>query len=197
MELLEAMKSRRSRYALSDVSPISDARIEEILKELAPLVPSAFNSQSARMVLLLGEKHAKLWSIVMETLRSKVAPDKFPPTEEKINGFAAAHGTILFFEEMDTVEKLQNDFPNYAENFAAWSQQANGMLQYAVWTTLAAEGLGASLQHYNPIIDDQVKGAFSIPKSWKLLAQMPFGKATAEEDPKEKMPADERVLVKG
>lgn len=195
MELMEAIKKRRSRYALSDQSPVSDDRIEEVLKELAPLVPSAFNSQSARMVLLLGERHGKLWSIVMETLRTKVAPGNFKSTEEKINSFAAGHGTILFFEEMDTVEKLQKDFPNYAENFVPWSHQGSGMLQYAVWTALSAEGLGASLQHYNPIIDDQVKGAFSIPKRWKLIAQMPFGKPTAEEEPKEKLPINQRVRV--
>lgn len=195
MKLIKAMKVRRSRYSLSDASPISDKRIGEILKEVAPLVPSAFNSQSARMVLLLEEKHAKLWSIVMETLRGKVAPDKFQATEDKINGFAAAHGTILFFEEMETVEELQKKFPNYAENFTVWAQQGNGMLQYAVWTALAAEGLGASIQHYNPIIDDQVKETFSIPKSWKLIAQMPFGKPTAEEVTKDKLPIEERVRV--
>lgn len=26
------------------------------------------------------------------------------------------------------------------------------MIQFAVWTALETEGLGASLQHYNPII---------------------------------------------
>ena len=196
MELIEAMKARRSRYSLSDASPVSDEQIQELLKEVAPLVPSAFNSQSARMVLLLGEKHAKLWSIVMETLRAKVAPDKFQATADKINGFAAAHGTILFFEEMETVEDLQKKFPNYAENFTVWAQQGNGILQYAVWTALAAEGLGASIQHYNPIIDDQVKETFSIPGSWNLVAQMPFGEPTAEEEPKDKLPIDERILVK-
>lgn len=196
MELFEAMKLRRSRYSLSKESTMTDEGIEKMLKDAALLVPSAFNSQSARMVLLQGDQHAKLWSIVMETLRAKVAPDKSHDTEKKINGFDAAYGTILYFEEMDTVEELQEKFPNYAENFTVWSQQANGMLQYTVWIALSAEGMGASVQHYNPIIDDQVKGAFSIPKSWKLIAQMPFGVPTAEEDPKDKLPADERVLIK-
>ena len=30
------------------------------------------------------------------------------------------------------------------------------MLQLVVWTALEAEGLGATLQHYNPLIDDEV-----------------------------------------
>ncbi|GAW19224.1 hypothetical protein ANO14919_087090 [Xylariales sp. No.14919] len=42
------------------------------------------------------------------------------------------------------------------DKFPQWLDHANGMLQYAVWTMLAAEGLGCNLQHYNPMVDDQV-----------------------------------------
>ena len=35
--------------------------------------------------------------------------------------------------------------------------------------------MGASLQHYNPLVDTAAQQAFNIPKTWKLLAQMPFG----------------------
>jgi predicted oxidoreductase (fatty acid repression mutant protein) len=57
------------------------------------------------------------------------------------------------------------------------------------------EGLGVSLQHYNPIIDEEVKKQWNIPGSWKLIAQMPFGKPTAAPDEKEIKPLDERVKV--
>lgn len=50
------------------------------------------------------------------------------------------------------------------------------MLQLFVWTALENEGLDASLQHYNPIIDEEVKKQWNIPESWKLIVQMPFGK---------------------
>lgn len=39
------------------------------------------------------------------------------------------------------------------------------MIQFAVWTALETEGLGASLQHYNPIIGAEVAKAFEIPSS--------------------------------
>ena len=57
------------------------------------------------------------------------------------------------------------NFPLYKDNFPIWSLQANGMLEFAVWTSLEAEGLGASLQHYNPLVDDGVKKAWSLPES--------------------------------
>lgn len=49
------------------------------------------------------------------------------------------------------------------------------MAQYAVWTSLAQEKVGASLQHYNPLIDEKVHKSWNIPNSWKLRAQLVFG----------------------
>ena len=54
-----------------------------------------------------------------------------------------------------------------------------GILQFIVWTALEAEGLGASLQHYNPLIKPQVLSTWNIPSSWQLIAQMPFGTPSA------------------
>jgi predicted oxidoreductase (fatty acid repression mutant protein) len=49
------------------------------------------------------------------------------------------------------------------------------MHQYAVWTALDAEGLGANLQHYNPLIDTKVAAQWNIPKDWELSGQLVFG----------------------
>lgn len=49
------------------------------------------------------------------------------------------------------------------------------MLQLSVWSALRELNIGASLQHYNPVIDAKVKGIFNIPENYKLVAQMPFG----------------------
>jgi hypothetical protein len=67
------------------------------------------------------------------------------------------------------------------------------MLQNNVWMMLEAEGFGVSLQHYNPLIDDKVKANWHIPESWKLLAQMPFGKPLAQPAPKSFLSLTERV----
>jgi predicted oxidoreductase (fatty acid repression mutant protein) len=69
------------------------------------------------------------------------------------------------------------------------------MLQLVIWTALENEGLGASLQHYNPIIDEEVKKEWSIPENWKLIAQMPFGKPTAPAGEKQFNPVEDRVKI--
>ena len=90
----EALRHRRSYYALAPESPIDDARIEEIVRFAIKHVPSAFNSQSTRAVLLLHEHHDELWKIVKRTLRAIVPEGAFARTEEKIeHSFAAGYGT--------------------------------------------------------------------------------------------------------
>jgi len=196
MNIYEAMEHRRSRYALDANTTVNDERIEEIVGECLVQTPSAFNSQTARVVALFGESHARLWSIVLETLRAKVPATRFAATETKVAGFAAAHATLLFFEETDTVRALQEQFPAYADNFPVWSQQASGMAQVNIWTALSAEGLGVNLQHYNPIIDDEVTRTFDVPASWKLISQMVVGNPISEPDPISKKPVSERLIVR-
>ena len=151
--------------------------------------------QSARVVLLLGDKHGALWQIVRDSLRALVPPENFAATEEKINSFAAAYGTILYLDDTVATRSLQERFPAYAANFPVWAEQANGMLQFAIWTALAEADIGASLQHYNPLIDEAVKTKFNLPNSWKIIAQMPFGTSVGEDVEKTYLPLAERFIV--
>jgi len=195
-ELKKAIKNRRTYYGINDKSPISNEEIKEIIDFAVLHVPSAFNSQSTRVVLLLGENHKKLWNIVKKVLKKIVPADAYPASEAKINGaFAAGHGTVLFFEDQSVVEGLQKAFPSYSENFPVWSQQTSAMHQFAIWTMLEETGLGASLQHYNPIIDEEVAKEWNIEPKWKLIAQMPFGTPTGEPSPKDFQPLESRVTV--
>ncbi len=184
----DAIKKRRSVYSLAKTSPISDGRIKDILELSLTHTPSAFNSQSGRAVLLLSKEHDELWSIVEESLRKIVPPDAFPATGEKIESFRSAYGTVLFFEDFEVVEDLQTKFPTFSKNFTLWSYQSSGMLQNNIWSAFAVEGVGASLQHYNEVIEEQVKKRWDLPEKWKLMSQMPFG--TPLEQPGEKSFAD-------
>lgn len=192
---LSSVHERRSIYAITNTSPIPKNKIIALIEMLLEDVPSAFNCQSARIAVLFDQANQDFWNIVMKTLRDKVPADKFGPTEAKINGFAAGYGTILYFDDERVTEAFANDFPSYAANFNIWADQANGMLQFAVWTALEEEGLGANLQHYNPIIDDEVKKVFNIPDHYRLIAQMPFGAKTAAPDAKEVISGSERMRV--
>ncbi len=191
----DAVKGRRTYYSLTDKSPVTDTEIEQLIDFAVTHVPSAFNSQSTRVVLLLHTHHAKLWNIVMESLRRIVPVDHFAGTEAKINSFAAAYATVLYFEDTTVVKSLQEQFPTYAANFPVWSQHTSAMHQFAIWTMLEEVGFGASLQHYNPLIDSEVRKEWGIPESWQLIAQMPFGVPSAEPGEKSFQPLDQRVKV--
>ncbi|NLZ84171.1 MAG: nitroreductase family protein [Acholeplasmataceae bacterium] len=192
---IESIKLRRSIYNLNNQSTISDQQLIDQIKAITQFVPSPFNIQSGRVVILLGENHHKLWNIVLETLRKIVPAANFASTENKIKSFDAGYGTILFFDDTPSVEDLKAKFPLYQQHFDSWADQANGMLQFAVWTYLAEHNMGASLQHYNPLIDDEVKKTFNLPKEWRLIAQMPFGTIAAPAGEKSFLPIDERVRV--
>lgn len=172
---LDMLKTRRTQYALGKTLPVSKDEVATLVREAVRHTPSSFNSQSSRVVILFGAESDRLWQIAKDELRKIVPADAFPQTEAKLDGFAAGAGTILFFEDQDVVKSLQEQFALYADNFPIWSEQAGGMAQHSVWVALAEAGIGASLQHYNPLIDAEVARTWSLPASWKLRAQMPFG----------------------
>lgn len=190
-----AVADRRSFYGISKEGVTSDEKIKEVIEHAVKHTPSSFNAQSARVVLLLGKHHDKLWDITKESLRKIVPADQFSATEEKINSFQSGYGTVLFFEDNSVIESLQEQFALYKDNFPVWSQQSSGMHQYVIWTSLELEGFGASLQHYNELIESDVKTEWAIPNNWKLIAQMPFGKPTSEPGEKEFQPLDARIKV--
>lgn len=192
-DFYSVLKERRSHYAINKDVQVTDEKIKEIVEFAVKHTPSSFNSQSARIVVLTGEAHDKLWDITTETLRKVVGEGDFSGTQQKMDSFKAGYGTVLFFEDEAVIKSLQEQFALYAENFPIWSNQASGMHQLVVWAGLEAEGLGASLQHYNPLIDDEVKKEWNIPAEWKLIAQMPFGNPTAEPGDKEFQPLEDRV----
>ena len=191
----EAVKTRRSVYSISKSSPVSDDKIREIVEEAVLHSPTAFNSQTSRAIVLLGEEHDKLWDITTETLRKIVPADQFESTGEKMKSFKSGYGTVLFFEDQAIVKQLQENYAAYADNFPIWSNQSSGMLQFVVWTAFAEVGLGASLQHYNPLIDEEVKQTWGLPSEWKLIAELPFGSIAAAPGSKEFQPVEERVKV--
>ena len=190
-----AVADRRSFYGISKEVVASDERIKEIIEHAVKYTPSAFNSQSARVVLLLQKQHDRLWDITKEALRKIVPAEQFGSTEEKINSFRNGYGTVLFFEDNSVIESLQQQFDLYKDNFPVWSKHSSGMHQYVIWTSLEIEGFGASLQHYNELIEAEIKKEWSIPSNWKLIAQMPFGKPTAQPDEKQFQPLGDRIKV--
>ena len=188
MSITKSLEKRRTYDNIDKNIPVLEKEIEEKIKEVTELVPDAFNMKSARVVIVFGEKHDLLWDEIYEVYGGKVS-------REKIDSFKAGAGTVLFLYDEETVKGLQEKFSAYADNFPVWANQANGMLQLAVWTVLRELKVGASLQHYNPVIDDKVKDLFNIPSQYRLVAQMPFGGIVSEPEEKDKEDIDQRVKI--
>lgn len=191
----EAVENRRSIYALGKTKTVSEERVREVVEFAVKHTPSPFNSQSGRVVILFGHESSKFWNYTREALKKIVPSEAFKATEEKIASFDAGYGTILFFEDQSVVDGLMAKFAAFKDKFPVWSIQSNGMLEFVVWTALESEGLGASLQHYNPLVDADVMKEWKIPASWKLLAEMPFGSLEAPAGIKEFSPIESRVQV--
>ncbi|CEQ43211.1 SPOSA6832_05115 [Sporobolomyces salmonicolor] len=238
---LEVIKERRTIYALSKSSPISDERIVELVNTVVKHSPSSFNSQSSRAVVLLGKHHDKLWQFAKDQIKAIVPADAWPASEQRLNGFQGAYGTVLLFEDKETVEGLQKAVPLYAQHvspfpppfraiksglrlrtslildfgphdlpqFPTWSEHAHGILVQNLWAALCAEGVGANLQHYNPLlhsanpvplhfrfqIDADIQKEWDIPATWILRAQLVIGTPAAPAGEKEFKPLEERVKV--
>lgn len=174
-KFLTLIQTRRSIYNLGKESPLYPEELNRIFRECLKQCPTAFNSQSGRLAVLYQHYNKRLWNITSDILEQLSSPEQFMQTQKKLNSFASGTGTILYFIDDSITQKLQKKYPLYAEHFPTWAEQANGMLQYMIWTALAEHKIGASLQHYNPLIDEQVRHSFDIPSNWRLTAQMPFG----------------------
>ena len=92
---------------------------------------------------------------------------------------------------------MEEEWKVFAEHFATWATQSDAMLQFTLWTAFEAEGLGANLQHYNPLVNERVKKEWGIPEKWKLNAQLVVGGRAGEPGPKTQKPLEERVFVHG
>ena len=193
----DTLKNRRSIYHLGRNVSLSNEELTALIKEAIKESPTAFNAQSTRAVILFGDAHEKLWEITEEALRPLTPAEAFPNTQNKLASFKNGYGTVLFFKDTDVVKGLQEQFELYADNFPDWSEQSNGIATANTWVALVDKGLGANLQHYNPVIDEAVAKEWNIPSNWKLRSQLVFGSPETPAGEKEYMNDADRFSVFG
>ncbi len=193
-KFINLLKSRRSVYGLNKMLPVAEGAVADFVRAAVQYVPDAFNMKSQRVVLVMGERHEKFWNAVYDEM-VKFTGGRF--SRDKIDSFAAAYGTVLYFYDTAAVEETRRAYPGYAENFHDWVMQSNGMLQFAIWTGLGGMNIGANLQHYNPVIDNMVREMFDLPAGWILVAQMPFGGIATAPDTRPDIDIPGRVRVVG
>ncbi|KAJ5726708.1 uncharacterized protein N7483_008065 [Penicillium malachiteum] len=201
--LIQAAQHRRTIYQLGKNAPVSDDKIEELVNAAILNVPSSFNTQSTRLVVLLKEEHERLWDIAVKIFEDLVAAGTVPEevfknqTLPKLNRFKAAYGTILFFEDPAHIQGFKEKFPTYKNHFEPWADHSNAMHQYFLWTALESLGFGANIQHYNPLINEPVAKQWNLPTEWRLVAQLVFGSPEAQAGEKVQKPIEERVKIFG
>lgn len=193
---LQVVKNRRTIYALSKKSILPDAQIVQLIQQAVREAPSAFNVQSSRVVVLLGNQHDNYWNgIVPAALREAAGEKAVEASKQKLAGFQAGVGTILFFEDTNLIKGQQEAFRQYAAGFPVWSKHHTGMAQIYTWNLLEAEGYGANLQHYGNLTAPTLKKVYNLPESYELQAEMVFGYPEQPAGDKSYIPDDERVVV--
>ena len=193
-DILELYAKRHSFYDINN-NITNETAITDIIKTTLKLYPSSFNAQEARIVLFLRNNHKKFWNITENKLISISPSEKHNNIKERISSFSKGFGTILYFIDTLIVKEMEERYTLYADNFMNWADQSNAMLQYMIWTALANNNIGASLQHYNPLIDEDIKNEFNIPKHWLLVAQMPFGGINSTTAPHYTDSLDDKFMI--
>lgn len=195
---LDEIKSRRTIYAIGKEQILSDKDLIELIQEAVRESPSSFNSQSSRVVILLGDEHDKYWEdVVLGALKNVTDEEGFNHAKGRVDGFKAGYGTVLFYEDEDTIKGMQEKFAAYKDNFPHWSGHATGMAQINTWTALELASYGASLQHYGNLTSGDLATKYNIPSTWKLHAELVFGSAKAPAGDKTYMSNEDRFKVFG
>ncbi|KAL4785292.1 Nitroreductase-like protein [Aspergillus varians] len=201
--LVELAKARRTIYQLGNTSLVPDSKVEELVNAAILNVPSAFNTQSTRLLVLLHHEHERLWDVVIDVFQNLGKSGAIPKevlekqTLPKLQGFKAGVGTILFYEDPAHIKPFSEKFALYKDQFQPWADHSNAMHQYFLWSGLESLGFGANLQHYNPLIDAPVAKQWDIPAEWRLVAQLVFGSPEGSPGEKSQKPVEERIRIYG
>lgn len=191
----DLLTKRRSQYAIGANTDVTAADVTAALNEVIPQVPSAFNSQATRVVVVSGENNVKLWELIKNAQKDVLDEATLNYMTPIMDGARDAVGTILFFEDRDAVE---SGIPANEERRLIYKNHASANAQLTTWLTLTELGLGANLQHFNigyeQGFDRRIRELLDLSESWELIAQMPFGSIEAPAADKETIASSELVI---
>lgn len=194
-ELKDLLTKRRSHYAIGANTDVTAADVTAALNEVIPQVPSAFNSQATRVVVVSGEKNAQLWDLIKGVQQEVLDEATLNFMTPIMDGAREAVGTILFFEDRDAVEA---GIPANEERRLVYKNHASANAQLTAWLALTELGLGANLQHFNigyeQGFDRAIRELLDVSETWELIAEMPFGSIEAPAAEKESIASSELVF---
>ncbi len=196
-KFVELLEKRRSQYAIGANTDITAADVAATLRDVISHVPSAFNSQSSRVVVVSGENNEKLWDLIKEVQSQVLDEGTLNYMTPIMDGARTAVGTVLFFEDRDAVE---NGIPANDERRYVYKNHASANAQLTTWLAITELGLGGNLQHFNigyeQGFDRAIRELLDLPESWELVAELPFGSIEAPAAAKEVAPVENLVIEK-
>ncbi|PWG00248.1 nitroreductase family protein [Levilactobacillus bambusae] len=181
-DYLKLLASRPKVTQLGQQTNLLESDLVTAIESAIDNTPAPTETPTVRAAILFGGAHEQLWEFASDARAS----DAFNQSDsERVlttirDQYANGLGTVLFFTDTAVTKQLRHKHPHQSDWFKTATIIENGMAQMNVWTLLTSLGLGASLQHFNPEINDQVLETFNLETSWLLQAQMPFGSVEGE-----------------
>ncbi len=149
-------------------------------------VPSAFNAQPWHVVVLQG-RNAAFWDRIEEAFAARLVGDRRARYLARAAGMRRGGMTLLIFEDFARAAPRDGLTDAEARDQAS---QSLGMVQLALWLTITAHGLSASLQHWHAIvgagIEDVALDFVGLPSDgYRLVSFMPVGERAEPLPPRE------------
>ncbi len=184
--LLSLLERRRSIRRLQP-GPFSEASLQRILEAIR-LTPAAYNLPPWHVVLVHQER-AAFWELVERAFLERLEGDRLERYLDRLAGFRSGVAVALVYENVSVRRQLAEAWQISIEEAGGYAEQGLGMVQLALWLALTAEGLVASLQHWDWLIEEPLIDFVRLPADrYRLVATMPIGHADEPPRPTERIP---------
>ncbi|KAK7194247.1 hypothetical protein NESM_000339500 [Novymonas esmeraldas] len=203
--ILAALGARRSVYHVNKLLPLSAEEVCTLVKaavRAAERLSADDVPHSTRVVLLLGSAHDAFWDLVADQIHRVASPATAAVGAAKVDhSMKAAAVTLLFYSDTRVessiaarLTRLGHDGDDMA---AVMGTRGVAAAEMAVWTALACAGIGATLHHYNVLVEQLVTQQLQLPPWWRMQSQMPLGGVARPPDAKSYAPMEDRCIVVG
>lgn len=169
-----ALLSRRRSIRRLRGGTLSDETLHR-LREAVVRTPSAFGITPWHVVII-HERRDAFWQEVEAGFREGLDGDRRQRYLDRLDGFRDGAAVILVYEDLAAYSTLRDGWTLSDEVATAFVQQGLGMVQLAVWLALTAEGLVASLQHWEWLLQERLASFTGLDGTrYQLAATMPVG----------------------
>jgi predicted oxidoreductase (fatty acid repression mutant protein) len=132
-------------------------------------------------LVLVHERREEIWQQIEAAFRDHLSGDRLERNLGRLEGFRPGVALALLFEDLRVGRTLREEKGASDELATQFVQQALGMVQLSLWLALTAEGLSASLQHWEEFLSDRTEQLTGLPaRDFQLAAAMPIGYAAEE-----------------